>query len=110
MPSATDLVAGDTGTLLRVPITNRQDESAIDLTGAVVTLYWRIDGGSLQTRTMTVQTPADGIAEYQFATGDLVLAAGATYGTLRAEVEVTDAGGKKLTGLDPIALTIRARV
>lgn len=108
---STDVVAGDSGTLLRVSLSNKQTRQPVDLSGATVNLKYRIDGGPLETRAMTIVAPAtSGIAEYRFASSDLVLGAGVSHGLLRYEIEVTDAGGKITTSLDIVSLTIRAKV
>lgn len=102
---ANELVAGDTASKLVVTCKDNATQSVIDLTGATVRLRYRIDGGALQVKTMTVQTPAaNGKADYQWAGGEL------TAGTLLAEVEITDAAGKVMTSLEPIYLPVRAKL
>lgn len=102
------LVAGDTGTVLRVTVRNQQSKGRLDLTGATVRLIWRIDGGAKQTRVMTLVDAPSGVASYQFATGELTAIA---YGsTLTAEVEVTDAGGAILTQLQLLDFKVRAKL
>lgn len=112
MLTAWHLVAGDTGTAIRGTIKDRQTAAPVDLTGAAVKLIWRIDGGTKVERAMTIvdltQATNKGVARYQFAAGELTAV---PYGsTLTAEIEVTDAGGKALTGLDPIELKVRAKI
>lgn len=102
-----DFVAGD-NSLLRATFRSRQTKALVDLTGATIRLYWRIDGGAKQTRVMTVTDPLSGTASYQFSSGDLTaLAFGST---MIAEAEVTDAGGRVLTQLNVRTFKIRAKV
>ena len=84
------LVKNDTGR--KVEFTLLDNGTAVDLTGATVKLHYRISGGTVKTATMTVTDAVNGVAEYQFGTGDLDAAGGFDY-----EVEVTDAGGKIAT-------------
>lgn len=96
-------VAGDTGSKLRVTCKNDADSSVIDLTGATVKLKWKDSSGTLQTRTMTLLTPAtNGQAEYLFLPGELFA------GTMDFEVEITDAGGKIIRCLDLIPEKVRS--
>lgn len=107
--AAIELVAGDTGTVLVATVRKSSDKSVVDLTGATVRLKYTIDGGALATKTMTVTDAANGKAEYQFTTGELTAAADGE-STMRAEVELTDSGGKVTTQLVPMNLPIRAKV
>lgn len=102
---AYELVASDTGSKLVVTCKDNDTKAVIDLTGATVKLKYSISGGALQTKTMTVQTPAtNGKAEYQFLAGEL------SAGAMQAEVEITDATGKIITSLDLLTIPIRARL
>lgn len=76
---------------------------ALDLAGATVTLKYRVDGGTLATKTMTVTDPTNGVATYTFGTGDL------TAGIMVAEVEVTSAG-KVTSSIEAMRFTVRAKV
>ncbi len=101
-----DMVAGDTNRTLRVTCTS--GGSAINLTGATVTLLWRIatTGSKTDTKqqaTMTLVTPASGIAPYTFTAGQLVP------GKMTAEVQIT-AAGVTITSDDVLEYDIRARV
>ncbi len=101
--SSYQFVAGDTGSKLKVTCKNDSDSTVINLTGATVKLKWRGSGGTLQTKTMTILTPAtNGQAEYQFLTGELFA------GTMDFEVEITDSGGKVIRCLDLISEKVRA--
>lgn len=96
-----DFVENDTGSILRVTCTDRDSGAVINLTGATVRLRWK-QSGVVTTKTMDIVSPATaGIAEYQFATGELVR------GVRQFEVEITDSGGKKLSSLEPLVKTIR---
>ena len=83
----TDLLfVGDTGRALQVTL---QDAgTAIDITGATVQLLYRIDGGTITTKTMTITDAASGIAQYTFLAPDLT-----AEGTLQYQVKLTDSGG-----------------
>ena len=100
----TDFVSGDTGSKLRLTITDKDSGAAINLTGATVTLRWKNSSGTLVSRTMTVVTAASGICEYQFAAGELFAP------KMRLEAEVVDSGGKIVTGLDLIELAVREQL
>ncbi len=84
------LVKNDTGRKLQ--LTLQDDGAAVNLTGATVNLHYRIAGGTVKTAAMTLTDAVNGVAEYQFATGDLDVA-----GSLDYEVQVTDSGGKITT-------------
>lgn len=88
---ALNFVAGDTLAKLKVAIVD-QDETAYNLTSHTVTLFVLPPNGQ-QTieRTMTVTSAAGGLAEYQFAAGELV------EGTSRFAVRVTNGSGAVLT-------------
>lgn len=101
--SSYQFVAGDTGSKLRVTCKNDSDNTVIDLTDATVKLKWKDSSGTLQSKTMTIISPAtNGIAEYQFASGELYS------GTMSFEIEITDAGGKIIKSLDYIVERVRA--
>ncbi|MCS6287753.1 MAG: BppU family phage baseplate upper protein [Nitrospira sp.] len=104
------LVAGDTGTVLVATVRNGQDRSLVDLTGASVRLKYRIDGGALVVRPMTIATPpSSGVAQYRFGENELT-AAGSGRSSFRGEIEVQDGDGHIATQLVPINLIIRAKV
>jgi len=86
-------IAGDTKTKLRITCKDADTGAVIDLTGATANLLWRIDGGTLVTKTgiTVVAPPTSGIVEYQFTTGELIA------GYMEAEVELTDVSAKKNT-------------
>lgn len=97
-------VAGDTASVLTVTCKRSDTGAVIDLTGASVALKYRIDGGTLQSRTMTIDAdPSTGVVTYEFDSGDL------TEGQMVAEVEVTTLAGIT-TSLEPFRFTIRGRV
>jgi hypothetical protein len=96
-------VSGDTNSVLTVTCTRADTLAALNLATATVALKWRIDGGTLQTKTMTVTDAANGIATYTFTTGEL------TAGLMVAEVEVTD-GGKVISSAETMRFTVRAKV
>jgi hypothetical protein len=65
-----------------------------------VTLRWRIDGGTLVTKTMTITDAPNGVCTYTFDAADLVA------GIMQAEVRVTLAG-KFTTSVEPFFFTVR---
>jgi len=100
-----DLIAGDTGAKLVVTCTDNETGNEIDLTSKAVQLRYKIDGGTLQTKTMTPdpdQVTNIGQASYQFEASDL------TAGTMVAEVRVQPGGADQLTSVHQIALTVGA--
>ncbi|MDQ6989208.1 MAG: BppU family phage baseplate upper protein [Mariprofundaceae bacterium] len=104
MSSHYDFVASDTGSKLVVTCKNADTNAVISLSGATVTLRYSINGQAVQAKTMSITDAAGGVAEYQFAAGDLV------DGELHAEVEITDASGFVITQLIPFRLTVRAKL
>ena len=84
------LVKNDTGRKLK--LTLKDNGAAVDLTGATVNLHYRIASGTVKTAAMTLTDAVNGVAEYQFATGDLDAG-----GIFDYEVQVTDSGGKITT-------------
>lgn len=98
-------VAGDTGSKLVATCKDNETQALIDLTGATVRAKYRIDGGALQTKVMTVLSPAtNGKAEYLFLAGEL------TAGVMRVEIEITDGSGKVITSIEAFLLKIRGKV
>ena len=100
MAKGPDFVAGDTGSVRR--ITCRDDDgSVIDLTGATVTIRWKDAAGTLVERPMTVVSPAAGVAEYQFAAGELYSP------RMALGYRVTDATGNVITSRTLDVITVR---
>lgn len=98
-----ELVAGDTGSKIVLTCRDNQTQAAIDLTGKIVHLRYRIDGGAMQTKTMAIQSPPTaGKAEYQFGSSDL------TAGTFQGEIQIQPGAADQLTSLLPFALQVRA--
>lgn len=106
---AIDLVEGDTGTVLDFTVRNKQSATAIDLTGATVTLRWTIDGGTPVQQTMTLVDAPSGRVSYQFGAGELAVPTG-DKSAMRLNVVVTDSGGKVVTQTKPITYTIRKKI
>src|SRR5512145_3222151 len=96
-------VAGDTNSVLTVTCKRADTGAPINLAGATVALKWRIDGGTLVSKSMTIVDAANGIVSYTFAAGELL------EGLMRAEVEVT-VTGKVTTSVEPFVFTVRAKV
>jgi len=99
-----ELVTGDTGSVLQITCIDNDTGAAIDLTGATVRLRWEDDTATVQTKTMTLVTPASGTCKYQFATGEIV------YPKMRFEVEIEDSGGYKISNLSLIEITVREQI
>lgn len=104
--STIKLVRNDTGPQLRLTLTDSLTGSAVDLTGATVTLHLRaIDTTTvLVSRNATITAPAtNGIAVIVWLTADLDLAAGEYEG----EVETVLASGLRETIFDLLQFTVR---
>lgn len=100
-----EYVAGDTGSKLVATCRDSETKALIALTGATVRVKYRVDGGALQTKAMTILVPAtNGKAEYLFLGGELVA------GVMRGEIEITDGAGKVITSLEPFLIKIRAKL
>lgn len=69
---ASDLVAGDTGSKLRVTCIDAATKAKLDLTGKTVKLIWaRPSNGGAVVKTMSVVDAPNGVAEYQFAANEI---------------------------------------
>ena len=104
--STIKLVRNDTGPQLRLTLTDSLTGSAVDLTGATVTLHFRaIDTTTvLVSRNATIIIPAtNGIAVVVWQGTDLDLAAGEYEG----EVETVLASGLRETIFDLLQFTVR---
>ena len=103
--STIKLVRNDTGPQLRLTLTDSLTGSAVDLTGATVTLHLRaIDTTTvLVSRNATIAAPLTGVAVIAWQATDLDLAAGEYEG----EVETLLASGLRETIFDPLQFTIR---
>lgn len=99
----TDFVANDTGSKLQITCKDNDTGAVINLTGATVTLRWMDKTGATQNRVMTVTSAVNGVTEYLFAVGELI------YPQMTFEVRITDSGGKEITNLAPIEISVRAR-
>jgi hypothetical protein len=100
-----DFVEGDTNSVIRVTITNKQTKTVIDLTSATIRLVFSIDSGPVKSPIMTIVSPStNGIVEYQFVTGDL------TPGTMTAAIEITFSDTTILSQLDSFKFNVRAKL
>lgn len=86
MSSPFDLVEGDIGTELDIPLVD-QDGNAIDITGATIVWHWQHDKKEPTTKAGTIQDGAGGITRYVTQAGDIEV------GDLRIQIEITLAGG-----------------
>ena len=98
-----DFVAGDTASSLEVTCAD-DSGAAVDLTGCAVNMRWKDEVGVVQTKAMTVSDAAAGICTYQFGEDEL-FSPGMSF-----EVEITDIGGKKLSNVDLISVTVREQL
>lgn len=98
------LVTGDTGSILRVTCKDNSTGAAINLTGATVKAQWKDSVQALVSRVMTITSAPGGIAEYQFAAGEIISP------IMRIEIEVIDATGKIVTSLNPIEISVRSQI
>lgn len=99
------LVSGDAGSVLRVHLTDSETDEAVDLTGKTVKLRYRINGGTVIEKDMTLldQTNQKGWAQYQFAPADLP-----TAGDLEGETRLDPGGPGQLTSDETFHIPIRA--
>ena len=99
-----DMVAGDTGTVLRVNCERKSDGTPINLNGASVDLHWLDANGVLATRSMSIIDAPNGVVAYQFQADEL-------YPHLMSfEVEITDAVGAVLKNVELIKQIVREAV
>lgn len=98
-----DFVEDDTNSKLKVTCTRDDTGAAINLTGATVTLKYKINAGTLATKTMSVEDTTGGVASYTFTSDELAP------GIMVAEVQV-ESGGKVVSSLEPMRFTIRERL
>lgn len=101
-------VQGDTGPQIRVTLTNEDDNTAVDLTSATVTLHFREAGAEsvLFSRAFYINpdTANNGVAVLQWATDDLQVDAG----TYEGEIEVVRSSGVRETLFERLKFKIRA--
>lgn len=102
-----DLVAGDGASVLRVTVRDSQTQAPLDLTGKPVILRYKLGGGAVVEKNMTVldQVNAPGQAEYAFLVADLPAA-----GTLEYEVRLNDGLPTQLTSIDTGQLAVRGEL
>lgn len=98
-------VQGDTGPQLKLTLTEEDSGSAVDLTGATVTLHFRAAGEDnvLFSRQFFINPDVAGEAILQWEEGDLDVEPGAYEG----EVEVVRASGLRETLYDKLKFRIR---
>lgn len=103
--STIKLVRNDTGPQLRLTLTDSLTGSAVDLTGATVTLHLRaIDTTTvLVSRNATIAAPLTGVAVIAWQATDLDLDAGEYEG----EIETVLASGLRETIFDLLQFTVR---
>ncbi len=99
-----EFVEGDTGSKLEVTCKDDADKSVIDLTGATIKIRWKNKASQLVEKAMTVTNPTGGVAEYQFAAGELEA------GTTGFEIEITDSGGDIIKNMSLILARVREKL
>lgn len=104
MPVSLKAVAGDTITKLRVTCKDLANSLAINLVVSTVRLKYKINDGALQTKLMTIVSPATGLVEYQFNASEL------TEGWFVGEVEITDNSTSRTNTSNKIFMDIEAKV
>lgn len=98
-----ELVAGDLGSKIVVTCLDSDTKAVLDLTGKTVQLRYKIDAGTLTTKTMAVQAPGtNGKAEYQFGASDL------SAGTMEAEVRVQPGQSDQVTSRETLHVSVRS--
>lgn len=95
------LVVGDKASKIRVTCKDSAGQ-IIDLSGKSAKLRYKIDGGTLQSRDMTVTAPLAGLAEYQVGATDV------TPGLLVGEVRLNEGLADQLTSSHVFAIAVRA--
>ena len=100
-----EIVAGDRASVLRITVSDQETEQVVDLTARTVTLRYKINGGALVEKTMTVldQVNQLGKAEYVFLAADVPEA-----GTMEYEVRLDAGLPGQLTTVEAGQLSIRA--
>lgn len=101
---ANEFVQDDTGSKLEVTCKNDADKSVIDLTGSTVKARWKDKAGAVVEKNMTITDAAGGVAEYQFAAGELEA------GTTGYEIEITDAQSSVIKNLNLLLVNIREKI
>lgn len=98
-----DFVQDDNGVL---KVTCLDEAGAvIPLPGATVTLNWVDDiGGDPVTRPMTITDEANGLAEYEFQTGELIPP------VITYEVNIVDVNNDEITSVCLEELKIRSKI
>lgn len=100
----TNLVTGDTGSILEVTVKDKTTGAVVNLTGASVRFFWRDNEGTLQNVVATVTNAAGGVVSHQFTAGQIIAP------EMRVEVQVTDSLGNTTTGVDPVELVVREQI
>jgi len=95
-----DFVQDDTGSSLRIECLDAAN-APIDITGGTVTLKWRDKARQLITHDMSMIDAVNGIAEYQFAVGELFAP------SMDITVRIVDSQGQVLHSRESIKLSVR---
>lgn len=101
-------VEDDEASILEVTCKDRNGDPINLTTALAVKVFYRINGGALQNKTMTKdpdQVTNTGVARYQWLTGELSPA-----GQMVCEIEITDALNAQLTSNRTLTFLIRERI
>ena len=101
MTATYSFVENDTASKLEVTCIDNDSGNAIPLTGKTVTLRWSDRRGEPIARVMTITDAANGVAEYQFAAGEL------DQPSMQFEVQITNADSTIMKSLDVLVEKVR---
>jgi hypothetical protein len=97
-----DFITSDNLGIFERQLIDAKTGNPFDLTGFTPQLCYRVNAGTLKTRTMVVGTPStNGIVQYYWTTGDFDAP-----GNVEAEIKLTKSGSS-LTTKDVIKFTVR---
>ncbi len=99
-----DAVENDTATVLSLTLRDKDNLTALNLTGCSVNAIWRDKSGTLITAPMTIKSATAGTVEYKFTAGQLQAPC------MTIEIVITDALGANVTSLKTIDLKVRSRL
>ncbi len=98
------LVTTDTGSKIRVTCVDGDTNQPLDLTANLVNLRWQDALGTVVSRSMVVSDALNGVAEYQFTTGEIIAP------RMRFEVEIEDAFGNVITSTEVLIVPVREKL
>ena len=94
-------IAGDTGTIIELALTDEDNGSPTDLTGAAVFIAWLDPQMTKIRRAAQIQSPTEnGIVQYQFDEGEL------TAPNMYIWTQLVDSVGETTTSKEPFILKV----